>query len=67
MKKKILVVIAVIGVVLLATVFYRWLPGSVPSTQKPLVTLASANITQFAAAFDTDEDVPRVILLLSPT
>lgn len=67
MKKKTLVVIGVIALILLAAFFYVRVPGSAPPNQAPLVTLTPANVTQFAASFDVHMDMPRVILLLSPT
>ncbi|HEY6902805.1 MAG TPA: hypothetical protein VI216_00755 [Candidatus Acidoferrales bacterium] len=66
MKKK----IAVLGVLAVAILFgatYLWAPGTVPAGQPPLVTLPSANIGPFAAAFDADVSVPRLVLLFSPT
>ena len=64
-KRAILAVVAAI-VVLLAIV-YAWGPSSVPAGQQPLVTLSQANWSEFAAAFDVDPNVPRMLLLLSPT
>jgi hypothetical protein len=66
MRKK-LIVIAALALILVATAFYLWTPGSAPPNQKPLVTLSSANVHAFEAAFDADADVPRLVLLLSPT
>ena len=64
-RRAILAVVAAI-VVLLAIV-YVWGPSSVPAGQQPLVTLSQANWSEFAAAFDADPNVPRMLLLLSPT
>jgi hypothetical protein len=44
-----------------------WGPSSVPSGQEPLVTLSKANFTKFEKTFDADSNVPRMVLLLSPT
>ena len=57
--------IAVLVVLLAAA--YLWGPSSVPSGQEPLVTLSDANFTKFEKAFDADSNVPRMVLLLSPT
>ena len=46
---------------------YLWGPSSVPAGQERLVTLSNANLSEFAAAFDADSNVPRMLLLLSPT
>jgi hypothetical protein len=61
------ILIAVVAVVLLLVIEYLWGPSSVPAGQKPLVTLTNANLSEFAAAFDADSNVPRMVLLLSPT
>lgn len=66
MKKK-LIVIAAIVLFLVATALYLWVPGSVPSGQKPLLKLTPANVTQFSKAFDANAKLPRLVLLLSPT
>jgi hypothetical protein len=66
MKKRAALLAATAILVLLATV-YLWGPSSVPPGQEPLVTLTSANFSEFENAFDRDADVPRLVLLLSPT
>ena len=58
--------VAAAAVVLLA-IAYLWGPSSVPAGQEPLVTLSDANWGEFAAAFNADPNVPRMVLLLSPT
>jgi hypothetical protein len=52
--------------VLLAAV-YLWGPGSAPRGQDPVVTLSEGNLGEFERAFDAETDVPRLVLLLSPT
>lgn len=66
MKKR-LIIIAIMALILVAAIFYLWAPGSAPPNQKPLLTLSSANLDAFQAAFDADADVTRLVLLLSPT
>jgi hypothetical protein len=66
MKKK-LIIIAAIALAVLPLAFYLWVPGSVPAGQQPLVKLTPASFPQFMAAFDEHMNLPRVILLLSPT
>jgi hypothetical protein len=62
---------AVFGVVAAAVVLlaiaYLWGPSSVPTGQQPLVALSDSSLGEFAAAFDADPTVPRMVLLLSPT
>jgi len=65
MKKK--VVVAVVVVALLMAGLYLWGPSAVPSGQEPLTVLSPENLSEFAAAFDADSEVPRMVLLLSPT
>ena len=66
MKKKLATCLA-ICVLLLLAIFYLWGPSTVPSGQKPLLTLSTANFSDFQKAFDEQADGPRIILLLSPT
>ncbi len=66
MKKRAVFLAATAILVLLAAV-YLWGPSSVPPGQEPLVTLSGANFSEFENAFDGDTDVPRLVLLLSPT
>jgi hypothetical protein len=67
MKKKLITFGVVLGVVLLAAIYFLQGPGTVPAGQQPLTTLTSANAGAFEGAFDADADSPRVVLLLSPT
>ncbi|HEV2195512.1 MAG TPA: hypothetical protein VGR55_08005 [Candidatus Acidoferrum sp.] len=66
MKKRVILVAAV-AIVLALTAAYLWGPSWVPAGQEPLTVLSSADLSQFASAFDRDADVPRLMLLLSPT
>lgn len=61
------VLLVVAAIVLLLAVVYLWGPSSAPAGQEPLVTLTSTNFAEFANAFDRDANVPRLVLLLSPT
>lgn len=65
MKRR--VVIWVVVVVLLVAAIYFWGPGSVPAGQPALISLSSQNQSQFQAAFNVNTDVPRLVLLVSPT
>jgi len=66
MKRK-AIIAAVVAALLLGAVAYVWGPSSVPPGQPPLLTLTAANLSEFETAFDADTNVPRVVLLLSPT
>jgi hypothetical protein len=66
MRKRVL--IAAIAAVLLAlTVVYLWGPSTAPPGQTPLTTLSAANLAEFSAAFDSQANLPRLVLLVSPT
>ena len=65
MKKRAIVVAAAAILVLLGVV-YLWGPGSAPPGQEPVLTLSETNFSEFEKAFDTEADVPRLVLLLSP-
>lgn len=66
MKKRV-VIIAVVAVALVFAGVYFWGPSSVPFGQEPLTVLSPKNLSEFSAAFDAHSDVPRMVLLLSPT
>lgn len=66
MKKR-AAIVGVIAILLIAAAVYLWGPSSVPRGQEQLVTLSNANFNEFENAFDADTNVPRVVLLLSPT
>jgi hypothetical protein len=66
MKKRAVIVAIVAAALLLAGVDF-WGPSSVPSGQEPLTVLSLANLSDFVAVFDAGSDVPRMVLLLSPT
>jgi hypothetical protein len=67
MKKKKVVLVAVAAFGLALAAVYLWGPSTAPRGQEPLLALSDANFSQFANAFDADPDVPRLVLLLSPT
>ena len=67
MTKRAISVAATAVVVLLLGTAYLWGPSQAPTGQPPLLSLSSANFNEFSAAFDADADVPRMLLLLSPT
>jgi hypothetical protein len=66
MKKRVIFVAALSILVALGAI-YLWGPPAVPAGQEPLMVLSRAGLNQFASAFDRDADVPRLVLLLSPT
>ena len=67
MKKRGLIGVGVGAVLLLLAAVYLWGPGSAPHGQDPVVTLSEGNLGEFEKAFDANADVPRLVLLLSPT
>jgi hypothetical protein len=67
MKRKRLIGVVLTAAILLFAVAYLWGPGSAPRGQQPIVTLSEGNCGEFEKAFDAEADVPRLVLLLSPT
>lgn len=67
MKTKRAILVAVVAVFVLLVAIYLWGPSSVPRGQQPLVALSAMNFSEFETTFDADADVPRLLLLLSPT
>jgi hypothetical protein len=65
--KKQAIIFAVVAVLVLLVVAYLWAPGSAPRGQEPVLTLSDKNLGEFENAFDAEADVPRLVLLLSPT
>ena len=64
--KRAVIILVVLTIVALASL-YLWGPPKVPAGRLPLTTLSAANFTTFTAAFDADPNVPRLLLLFSPT
>jgi len=67
MKRKRLIGMGVAAVLGLLAAIYLWDPGSAPRGQDPVVTLSEGNLGEFEKAFDAETNVPRLVLLLSPT
>lgn len=67
MSKQRAIVLTVAAVFGLLAIAYLFGPSLVPPGQEPLLALSSANFGQFENAFDAKADVPRLVLLLSPT
>jgi hypothetical protein len=66
MKKRV-VILAALAALPFSAGLYLWGPSTTPPTQKPLLTLSTANFSEFGAAFDEGAGAPRLVLLLSPT
>jgi len=66
MKKKPLI-LAIVVVLLALAAIYLWGPSKSPPGQTPLTTLSTSNFTEFSAAFDSQADLPRLVVLVSPT
>ena len=67
MTKKRAIILALAAALALLLIVDLWGPSSVPQGQKPLLTLSTENFSEFEKSFDTDAEVPRLVLLLSPT
>lgn len=64
--KKVLVFIALAGALSAAAWYILGTPRT-PAGQPSLVSLSTANLSEFQAAFNNANDRPRLLLLLSPT
>ena len=64
MKRRSIVVAAVVLALLGAAAYYRYAPGQVPAGQSPLTNLDQASFEQ---QFRAAAAGPRVLVLLSPT
>jgi hypothetical protein len=58
---------AILVALLLAAVLYLYGGGQAPSGQPPLRNLTAQSAGEIRNEFNTAKDVPRVLLLLSPT
>ncbi|MHB8525769.1 MAG: hypothetical protein ACYDD2_06370 [Candidatus Acidiferrales bacterium] len=67
MKKKLIVLAVAAGFVVLGAIYFLGGPGTVPQGQQPLTALTSTNAGAFETAFDADANLPRLVLVLSPT
>jgi hypothetical protein len=67
MKRHRLIGVGVAAILVLLAAVYLSGPGSAPRGQDPVVTLSEGNLGEFEKAFDAESDVPRLVLLLSPT
>ncbi len=67
MKGKRLLGVAVAAVFVLLAAVYLWAPGSAPRGQEAVVTISEGDFGEFEKAFEAKADVPRLVLLLSPT
>jgi len=65
--KRNLVILAAVAALAILVGAYLLGPSKTPPSQMPLSTLSAANFGEFADAFDEAEDVPRLLLLFSPT
>ena len=61
------ITVSVTAILVLLGVLYLWSPGSAPRGQEPVLSLSETNFGEFEKAFDAEADVPRLVLLLSPT
>jgi hypothetical protein len=66
--RRIKIALLLVGIVAaLLIVWYLWLAKGTPPGQPPLTSLTRKNLDQFKHDFNSAEDEPRLVLLLSPT
>lgn len=58
---------ALLTVLVVAIVWYRFAPSEAPPGQRPLATLDSTSLQTLRADFNRDVSQARIIVLLSPT
>lgn len=66
-RAAVIVIVTIVTALLLSGVIYVWGPSSAPRGQDALVALSDGNLNEFKAAFDANSEIPRLVLLLSPT
>lgn len=67
MKRKLTIIGAVLGAIVLLAFYYFYWGTSVPQGQKPLVRLESTNISSLKTEFNGSANSVRLIIMLSPT
>ena len=67
MKTRRIIIVTLPAALVLLLAWYLWGPTSMPPGQEPLTVLSEQNFAQFQNAFNSADDAPRLVLLLSPT
>ena len=73
-KKTVAVLLGVVGLCLAGAVFYvtrsislTGTPGRAPASQPPVATIPAGDLDQLRSRFNDAADIPRLIVMLSPT
>ena len=67
MNTKRVAAFAVVATLMVMAILFVRGPGTVPAGQQPLLALSTTNLGEFEKAFEARENVPRLLLLVSPT
>ena len=67
MKRRLIIILAIVVVGLALLVYYLYGGSSVPNGQQPLVRLSDVNISSLKDSFNSSANSVRVIVMLSPT
>jgi hypothetical protein len=67
MKRKAIIVGAVLTAIVLLAFYYFYWGSTVPKGQQPLVRLNSSNISSLKDAFNGSANSVRLVVMLSPT
>ena len=67
MKRRLIVILAIVAIGLGLLAFYLYGGSTVPNGQQALVRLNDANISSLKDSFNSSANSVRVIVMLSPT
>jgi len=67
MKRKGIIIAAVLTAIVFLAFYYFYWGSTVPNGQQPLVRLSSSNISSLKDAFNGSANSIRVVVMLSPT
>jgi len=67
MKRRLIIILAILIVGLGALAYYLYGGNTVPAGQQPLVRLSETNLSSLRDSFNASANSVRVIVMLSPT
>ena len=67
MKRRLIIILAIVAIGLGFLVYYLYGGSTVPNGQQPLVRLTDSNFSSLKDSFNSSANSVRVIVMLSPT
>ena len=67
MKRRLIIILAILGIGLGLLAYYLYGGSTVPNGQQPLVRLTDSNFSSLKDSFNSSANSVRVIVMLSPT